>query len=242
MMGNARPFEFRVYRYDPQSGEPARYQSYQVERREKLTVLDGLFDILDNQDGSLAFRFCCRSAVCGSCAMYIDGAYRLACNTQAEKLGRVVTVSPLPHLRPIKDLAVDMEPFWSRYEQIMPYLINPEPAPDRERIQSARDREKFNEMIDCILCGACYSACPMVWTHPDFIGPAALTKAYRFASDSRDKALGQRLGVVANEAGIWRCHTILNCADACPKNINPTFSIQQLKKRAFLYRLGFGRK
>jgi succinate dehydrogenase / fumarate reductase iron-sulfur subunit len=242
MMEKTEYFELRVYRYDPQSGEPARYQSYQVKSREKLTVLDGLFDILDHQDGSLAFRSCCRSAVCGSCAMYINGAYRLACNSQAAKMGRVVTVSPLPHLRPIRDLVVDMVPFWSRYEQIMPYLINPDSPPERERSQSARDREKFNEMIDCILCGACYSACPMVWTREDFIGPAALTKAYRFLADSRDTAVAERLAAVAKEAGVWRCHTILNCAEACPKAINPTFSIQQLKKRALLYRLGFGRK
>lgn len=240
--GGAGTFILRVFRYDPEKDQNSRYQDYEVPWREGLTVLEALFYVLEKLDSTLAFRYSCREAICGSCAMYISGSYRLACQTQVAdaRRGNVVQVDPLPHMKVLKDLVVDMKTFWQNYERVKPYLINDTPAPDKERLQSPEQRKKINEMVDCILCAACYSACPSNYVNKDYLGAYALTKAYRFYADSRDTAKDERLNIVDNEFGVFRCHTIFNCAEACPKEINQTFSIQELKKAAVKRKLGFG--
>ena len=236
-------FALRIFRFDPESGKDPGYQDFQVPRGGRsggLTVLEALFYVLEHQDPGLAFRYSCRESICGSCAMYISGEWKLACQTQVGHAleGNVVTVSALPHLPVIKDLVVDMEPFWRNYEKVKPYLINDGPPPEKERLQSPEDRKGIQEMADCILCAACHSACPSGIANEDYLGPAALTKAYRFVADSRDTAREERLTLVGNEQGIFRCHTIFNCVTSCPKGINQTYSIQQMKKLVMKRNLG----
>ena len=236
----ANEVTYHVFRFDPEVDKESRYETFPVSAREGMTVLDGLIYILENLDNSLALRFSCREGVCGSCAMFINGSYRLACQTQlAELHADDVYVSPLPHLPVIRDLVVDMTRFFEKYEKVVPYLLNSEKPPEKEWLQSQQDRKKIDEVIDCILCASCYSSCPMVWTDGRYLGPAAMTKAYRFVADSRDRGARQRLSVVDSEDGVWRCHTIFNCVEACPKNINPTYAIQQMKKKAVIKRLKF---
>jgi succinate dehydrogenase/fumarate reductase iron-sulfur protein len=224
---------FKIARFDPDKDKEPRFQTYEVPAEKEMSVLEALFYIVENLDGSLAFRYSCRGAVCGSCAMRINGQNRLACQTLIKKLGSdTITISPLPHLAVQKDLIVDMAGFFDKYEKIKPYLINNDPIPDKEFKQSIKERAKIDEMINCILCGNCYSACTMAATNSDYLGPAALTKAYRFYADSRDTANEERKKLVGGEDGVYRCHTLFNCAEVCPKNIVPTYSIQKLKGAA----------
>jgi len=227
-----------VFRYDPDGDASPHFDRFTVPWRPGMTVLEALFHILDYQDSSLAFRSSCREGVCGSCAMYISGAYRLACHTLLEHLPRrEATVSPLPHLPLLKDLVVDMEPFFRHYQRIMPYLLTQGTPPEREYLQSPQQRRALNIHIDCILCAACHSACPLTWTDEDFLGPAALNKAYRFVADSRDGAQRERLRVV--DPSIWKCHTVFNCMEACPKDIPITTAIESLRRKRLIQRLKF---
>ncbi len=231
-------FVFRILRFDPTTDQKPEFKDYKLRVTGALTVLEGLFEILENQDGSLGFRYSCRSEVCGSCAMHISGAYRLACHTQVRNLrSKVITIRPLAHLPIIKDLVVDMDPFFDKYRKIRPYFEASTDIPEKEFIQSPRKRKKLNEIIDCILCGACYSSCTMTLTDSHYLGPAALLKANRFVQDSRDTIAKERLAIVNDENGIWRCHTIFNCQIACPKNLNPTQSIAQLKQKVIISKL-----
>jgi len=237
-MKENQEYIFRILRFDPTADKKPEFGDYRLRTEGALTVLEGLFDILENQDGSLGFRYSCRSEVCGSCAMHINGAYRLACQTQVKNLkSRIVTIRPLAHLPIIKDLVVDMAPFFEKYRMIKPYMEASPDAPEKEFIQSQRKRRKLNEIIDCILCGACHASCTMTLTDPNYLGPAALLKANRFVQDSRDTAAKERLAIVNDENGIWRCHTIFNCQIACPKNLNPTQSIAQLKQKVIIHKL-----
>lgn len=231
---------FEVFRFDPDTDKEPRLQRYEVEQKPGLTVLQGLLQIQAHIDPSLAFRVACRAAICGSCAMHINGAYRLACETQVEMLGARVIVRPLGHLKVIKDLVVEMKPFWDRYKEIKPYLIpgGEIPGGGREFTQSTDDRERLTTIIDCILCSCCYSSCPVVGTDPDYIGPAALLKANRFVRDSRDRAKEERLLLAGGDHGVWRCHTVFSCQEVCPKDLNPSGSIAELKRTAILARLG----
>jgi len=231
---------FRVRRFDPalDVGRPPRFDEFAVPYDGSLTVLEALFSIQEQQDGSLAFRYCCRAAVCGSCAMYIDHRYRLACQTNLRHLhGRVITVEPMPHLPLVKDLVCDMDAFFAKYEAVKPWLIRVSEPLEREIEQTPAGRKRLDMPIDCILCGACYSSCPSVWTEAHYLGPAALLKAYRFEVDSRDEARRERLPAWANERGVYRCHTITNCSEACPKELDPTEAIQWLKRAAVRRRL-----
>ncbi len=240
--------KLRINRYDPAADGPLsggrrtdRWDEFTVPYQGTLTVLEALFAIQESQDGSLAFRYCCRASICGSCAMYIGGRYRLACQTNVLHFeGKTITVEPMPHLPLVKDLVVDMTSFFAKYELIKPWLIRESADPELEISQSPQDRKKLDMPIDCILCGCCYSSCPSVWYEDDYIGPAALLKAYRFEVDSRDEARKQRLPYFDNERGAYRCHTITNCIEACPKELNPTEGIQWLKRAAVRRRL-FGR-
>lgn len=234
---------FRVRRFDPvrEDGGVRRYDEFVVEYQSSLTVLEALFAIQEHQDSSLAFRYCCRAAVCGSCAMYINGRYRLACQTNIRHLRPgSITVEPMPHLPGVRDLVCDMGEFFAKYEYVKPWLVRNSAAPEREILQTPEQRRKLDMPVDCILCGACYSSCPSVWAEDNYLGPAALLKAYRFEVDSRDEAGALRMGSWDNERGSYRCHTITNCVEACPKSLNPTEGVQWLKRAAVRRRL-FGK-
>lgn len=226
---------FKIFRYDPEADKSYRFDTFNVPYKKGMSVLDGLIYIQDRLDGSLAFRVSCRAGVCGSCAMHINGSYRLACETQVSQVrGHHVSefiIRPLGHLKLIKDLCVDMDIFWKHYRQIKPYLIPSEPSPDKERPQRMEDRSLLDGLIDCILCGACYASCSVTDTDPDYIGPAALLKVDRFILDTRDNAEGIRLAITQTEEGVFRCHTIFSCRIACPKDLNPTAAISDIKRR-----------
>jgi succinate dehydrogenase / fumarate reductase iron-sulfur subunit len=221
-----------ILRYDPGKSTEPHYETYGVKATKDTTVLDALFQILETQDHSLAFRYSCRSAVCGSCAMFINGRYKLACSTLISEIGRDVIIQPLPHMPIIRDLVVDLTTFFEKYKVIKPYVVPIKPPPEKEWIQSPKQRSKINDSTDCILCAACYSSCPSVWTGKKYLGPAAILQAYRFAADSRDGILRDRVEVLGSEDGLWRCHTIFNCTEACPKSLNPARFIESLKRTA----------
>ncbi len=228
-----------VFRFDPTVDERGYFDEYRVEVRPGLTVLEALFLLLEREDGSLSFRYACRGAVCGSCAMHINGRYRLACATQMSDLGDEVTIRPLNHLPIIKDLVVDMDGFFEKYNRVRPYLIAAGAGcEDKERLQSPAERARLDGLIECILCACCQSSCPFTATDPDYLGPALLLKADRFCSDSRDVGTAERLEAFDSEHGVWRCHTAFNCAEVCPKELNPTASIAHLKGVAVQRRLG----
>lgn len=224
---------FRIFRFDPARPEARpSYRDYSVQTRTGMTVLDALLEIKGQQDGTLTFRKSCRSGICGSCAMKIHGLNRLACETQVEPLKlKTIVVEPLPGFRVLKDLAVDMEPFYENLARVKPFLINDEPPPDRERLQAPAEFQRISDPVACILCGACTSSCPSFWYDQDYLGPAALAKAYRYVFDSRDRGAAERMQVLDNKHGLWRCHTIFNCMDACPKRIKITQHIAMLKRR-----------
>ena len=218
---------FKVFRGDEKH---RHYKDYQVEVLHGWTVLDALNDIKWNQDGTLTYRRSCRHGICGSCAMKINGINGLACETQIKDFkSGTIHVDPLPGFKVLKDLSVDMDPFFELLEEIKPYLINDTAPPDKERIQSPEDFSQISSAINCILCSSCTSSCPSYWTDKNYLGPAALLKAYRFIFDTRDKGEEERVGAIDNRHGLWRCHTIINCVDACPKNLAPTEAISKLK-------------
>ena len=230
---------FKVFRYDPDNGRGPRFQEFEVETHKGMTILEGLFYILETHDPSLAFRCSCRSAICGSDALHVNGQYRLACKTQIEAVGSPVVIRPLAHLPVLKDLVVDMQPFFDNYKSIKPYLIPKEAPGEKEYLQSVAEREKIDHHIDCILCGACYGSCPVAYGDPKYFGPHALLKALRFIDDSRDGATKERLSMVASEFGVFRCHTIFNCQKVCPKDLNPTGAISKLKNKILVDRFPF---
>ncbi len=221
-----------VFRYNPQYEENGYFQEYELPDIKGMTVLEGLYYILENLDSSLAFRSSCRQGVCGSCAMHISGQYRLACETQVDMIGSRIVIRPLAHMKIVRDLVVDMDPFFAQYENIKPYLIPAEEAGDLEFMQSPHQRSKIDFHVDCILCAACYGSCPVVATDDKYLGPHALLKALRFVDDSRDGATGERLALVASDLGVFRCHTIFNCQQVCPKDLDPTGAIGKLKMKS----------
>ncbi|MFH1453854.1 MAG: succinate dehydrogenase iron-sulfur subunit [Armatimonadota bacterium] len=224
---------FKIFRFNPEEDKKPYYKEYKVEVKSGETVLDALNQIKWYQDGTLAYRRSCRSAICGSCAMKINGINRLACKTQVFDLkSNKITVDPLPKFRLIRDLIVDMDPFFDKLKETKPYLINYSAPPEKEREQSIKDREKLDDVINCILCGGCTTSCPSTWTNNSYLGPAAFNKSYRFVADTRDEGEEEHLESVNDEStGIWRCHGITNCFDACPKNIDITKYIGNLKMR-----------
>lgn len=233
----------KLQRFDPSSDAQPYWQRFQVKIKPGMTVLDALFEVLNYQDGTLAFRFCCRAGVCGSCAMVIAGKVRLACETQISQFLKLneIMISPLPHQKIVKDLAVDYDLFFDRLKSVKPFLVGKEPYPEKEYIQMPKERVPINEPIDCIMCGSCTSACTMAWTNSGYLGPAALLKSYRFLVDTRDTIPDQRLDIIESENGVWRCHTQFNCVEVCPKKLNPTEAIQRQKIKAIKRKL-FGRK
>lgn len=224
----------RILRYNPERDSKPHYKEYKVEVKEEMTVLDLLHEIKSKFDGSLTFRRSCRSAICGSCAVNINGKNRLACNTQVSHLKKkVITIRPLNGFRVMKDLVVDFDAFFKKLERVFPYMINKTPYPEKERLQSSEEFKKYSKYTECILCGSCSSSCPSTWFNSDYIGPASFVKVYRFYADTRDEGGDERLSVISDESnGIWRCHNVFNCYDACPKNIDTTYAINQLKRAA----------
>lgn len=234
------PVSLKIQRFDPERDQEPYWREYTIDARPGMTILEALFEVLNRQDGSIAFRFCCRGAVCGACSMMIGGKIRLACETQVSHIKQnPILISPLPHKKVIKDLVVDMEPFFQQMKTVKPYLVPAEPLPEKEIYQSEKDRAKLTEPIDCIFCGSCSAACTIAWTDPNYLGPSTLEKVYRFVVDSRDTIKKDRLEMVDNEDGVWRCHTIFNCVEVCPKKLNQTHAIQYLKRQLVKRKLGF---
>jgi len=222
---------FTILRYDPTKDKESHYQDFQVElRRTGMMILDGLNQIRWEQDGTLAYRRSCREGVCGSDGLNINGVNRLGCMTHIDDLKKPVVIQPLPSLPLVKDLVVDMDDFLNKYFLCKPFLITKTPLPDREIIQSPADRKKLDGLYECILCACCSSSCPSYWADPAYLGPSALLNVWRFIADSRDEGADERLDMLNDRNGVWRCHTILNCIEACPKGLNPTKAIGGLKK------------
>jgi succinate dehydrogenase / fumarate reductase iron-sulfur subunit len=236
-----RALTFRIKRYNSAGKGAVHYwQEYKVEARKGQSVLDCLNEIRFHQDGSLTFRRSCRSGICGSCAMTINHVNRLACETQVMTLGAdTITVEPLRGFRVIKDLAVDIDPIAEKLIAVKPYLITKTPPPsDQERLQSPADRAKLDGLYECILCGSCTSSCPSFWADEKYLGPHAFLKAYRFIADSRDEGAREHFEALDDKHGLWRCHTIFNCVEACPKSLNPTKAIAALKRELAKQRIG----
>ncbi|HZF18753.1 MAG TPA: succinate dehydrogenase iron-sulfur subunit [Burkholderiales bacterium] len=222
---------FRVFRYDPDKDDKPYMKDYDVrlDPHDRM-LLDALVRIKE-QDDSLSLRRSCREGVCGSDAMNINGKNGLACITKLADLKEPVELRPLPGLPVIRDLIVDMTQFFKQYHSIKPYLINEEPPPEKERLQSPAEREELDGLYECILCACCSTSCPSFWWNPDkFVGPAGLLQAYRFIADSRDQATAERLDNLEDPYRLFRCHSIMNCVDACPKNLNPTRAIGKIKE------------
>jgi succinate dehydrogenase / fumarate reductase iron-sulfur subunit len=225
----------RVRRFNPEVDRASRLETYRVPAEPMDRVLDLLHYVKWNIDGSLTFRRSCAHGVCGSDAMLINGANRLACKVLVRELGDHITVEPLRGLQVKKDLLVDMEPFFESYREVLPFLINDEPAPDTERRQSPAERERFDDTTKCILCAACTTSCPVFWADGAYFGPASIVNAHRFVFDSRDRGTDERLDILNDKEGVWRCRTTFNCTDACPRGIKVTQAIQEVK-RALLFR------
>jgi len=229
---NKKTLKLSIYRYNPETDSKPYYQDYEVELEKEdkklLTILERLKGF---QDDSFSFRRSCREGVCGSDAININGRNGLACLTNIDELKQPVILRPLPGLPVIRDLIVDMTQFFNQYNSIKPYVIDDCPMPSRERLQSPEERDQLNGTIECILCACCSTACPSFWWNPDkFLGPAALLHAYRFIADSRDLATSERLDELNDPYRLFRCHTIMNCADVCPKHLNPTKAIGKIKE------------
>ncbi len=232
--GAAEVRKFRIYRFDPTAGENPRVDSFEVDLKAcGPMVLDALLQIKANVDSSLTFRRSCREGICGSCAMNINGVNRLACTTAISDLRGEVKIYPLPHMPVVKDLVPDLTTFYAQYASVKPWLQTRTPAPpsNSERLQSKQDYEKIDRATGCILCACCSTACPSYWWNSDrFLGPAALLAAYRWIIDSRDESTGERLDNLEDPFRLYRCHTIMNCTDACPKDLNPGKAIAEIKK------------
>lgn len=224
---------FKVYRWDPDGGKNPRLDTYEVDLDAcGPMVLDALIKIKNEIDPTLTFRRSCREGICGSCAMNIDGRNTLACTMAIADIKGDVRIYPLPSMRVVKDLVPDMTHFYAQYASIKPWLRTQTPAPpDQERLQSPTDRSELDGLYECILCACCQTSCPSYWWNPDrYLGPAILLQAYRWIADSRDESTGERLDDLDDAFKLYRCHTIMNCASACPKGLNPAKAIAEIKR------------
>ncbi|MDT8402942.1 succinate dehydrogenase iron-sulfur subunit [Sulfuriflexus sp.] len=221
---------FSIYRFNPATDSEPRMQDYELQVQDGMMLLEAL-TLLKEQDESLSFRRSCGEGVCGSDAMNINGRNGLACVTPLAALGEHVVLRPLPGQPVIRDLIVDLEQFYKQYRAVKPWLQNDEPEPAVERLQTPAQREQLDGLYECILCACCTTACPSYWWNPErFLGPAALLQACRFVVDSRDQATEQRLDMLDDAYKLFRCHSIMNCADVCPKGLNPTRAIGRIKQ------------
>jgi succinate dehydrogenase / fumarate reductase, iron-sulfur subunit len=230
-----RTVTVKIRRFNPELDSEPHWQSFQVESMPTDRVLNLLFTIKGYQDGSLTFRRSCAHGVCGSDAMRINGKNRLACKVLVKDMPDEIMIEPIKGLPLLKDLVVDMEPFFDAYRAIKPFLITYSNQPTRENIQSQAERDRFDDTTKCILCAACTSACPVYWADGSYFGPAAIVNAHRFIFDSRDEGAEERLEILNDREGVWRCRTTFNCTEACPRGIQITKAIAEVKK-ALLFR------
>ena len=231
--GAKRARKFRIYRWDPESGQNPRYDTFEIDLDQcGPMVLDALIKIKNEVDPTLTFRRSCREGICGSCSMNMNGRNGLACTTSIEDLTGEVRITPLPHMEVVKDLVPDFTHFYAQYASIRPWLQTVSTTPSgKERLQSPEQREQLDGLYECILCACCSTACPSYWWNADkFLGPAILLQAYRWLADSRDEMTGERLDQLEDPFRLYRCHTIMNCANACPKGLNPAKAIAETKK------------
>ena len=224
--------KFKIYRYDPDTGENPRYDVFEIDLDEcGPMVLDALIKIKNEVDPTLTFRRSCREGICGSCAMNIDGINTLACIYGLDEVSGDVKIYPLPHLPVVKDLIPDLTHFYAQHASIMPWLETKTNRPAKEWRQSIEDRKKLDGLYECVMCASCSTSCPSYWWNSDrYLGPAALLHAYRWIIDSRDEATGERLDELEDPFKLYRCHTIMNCATTCPKGLNPAKAIAEIKK------------
>ena len=221
----------KLFRYNPEKDKKPHYDTFKLDVEKTDRVLDLLEKVKGYEDGTLSFRRSCAHGVCGSCAMRINGSNRLACKTLVQDLSsNKITVEPILGMPVLKDMIVDMDPFFDSYKKVMPYFINDEPAPAQERIQSVEERERFDDTTKCILCGAGTSSCPSFWANGEYLGPSAIVNAHRFIFDSRDRGAAERLQILNDQFGVYRCRTIFNCTLACPRDIQITQAIGEVKK------------
>jgi succinate dehydrogenase / fumarate reductase, iron-sulfur subunit len=220
----------KIHRFNPEADQAPHWESYVVDVEPTDRVLDALLEVKARHDGSLTVRKSCAHGVCGSDAMQVNGKNRLACKVLVQDVAPVITIAPMKGFKVIKDMVVDMEPFFAKYRSVKPFLINDEPEPAGERLQSAADRARFDDTTKCILCGACTTSCPSFWSDPDYVGPAAIVQAHRFVFDSRDRGGAERLAALDGKDGVWRCRTVFNCVEACPRDIDVTGAIAEVKR------------
>ena len=219
-----------IFRYDPDKDAAPRMQTYQIELLDSDRMLLDVLVRLKKMDETISFRRSCREGICGSDGMNINGKNGLSCLINMNTLPQKITLRPLPGLPVVRDLVVDMNQFYEQYEKVHPYLINDQPAPPTERLQSPEDREKLNGLYECILCVCCSTSCPSFWWNPDkFLGPSALLNGYRFVADSRDTNTQERLARLDDPFSLFRCRGIMNCVSVCPKGLNPTKAIGHLR-------------
>lgn len=223
---------FEIYRWDPDSGANPRIDIYEMDADNCGTmVLDAIIKIKNEIDSTLTFRRSCREGVCGSCAMNVNGKNTLVCTKPISAYEGAIKIFPLPHLSVVKDLVPDMTNFYQQYASIKPWLTTHNPEPAKERLQSKAERDKLDGLYDCVLCACCSTSCPSYWWNSDrYLGPAILLQAYRWLADSRDENTEQRLEELDDAFKVYRCHTIMNCTDTCPKNLNPAQAIAEIKK------------
>ena len=233
----ATEVELRVLRFDPENDDSSHFETYKVQAQPMDRLLDCLHKIKWEIDSSLALRRSCAHGICGSDAMVINGVNMLACKVLVKDLKQPIKVEPIRGLPLIKDLIVDMEPFFAGYRAVKPWLISDpdEKEPERERLQSPEDRERFDDTTKCILCAACTTSCPIYWADREYVGPAAIVNAHRFIFDSRDSGARERLEILSQKGGVFKCRTVFNCTAACPRGIKVTRAIQEVKQAA-LYR------
>lgn len=227
-------YTFRIKRYDPDVDVKPYFKEYTVTLEETDRVLDGLNNIKWDQDGTLTYRRSCAHGVCGSDAVRINGRNYLACKTLMNEFGKKITIEPLIGFKVVKDLVVDMDPFFDAYKSVKPYLIAGEAPAGEERRQTPEQVERFESATKCILCAACTTSCPITWTNESFVGPAAIVNAGRFIYDSRDEGAAERLRILNTQSGVWRCRTVFNCTEACPRDIEVTKIIEDVKRTLLL--------
>lgn len=223
---------FKIFRYDPLEDEHPYFQDFSFETKEKKSLLEALMEIRNEQDSTLAFRYSCREAICGSCAMVFNGNFDLACRIELQALeSSPIVIEPLPNLEIQKDLVVDMEPFWEALSKIKPFLYPDKKIQEKGHRIEEKEMEKISQYINCIMCGCCYSVCPVVSRDERYLGAAALAKLYRFVKDPRDKRPFSNLSDVNTEGGVWGCDTVFRCNEVCPKEVRPADGIEALRRK-----------
>lgn len=229
---------FTILRFDPLEDEHPYFKSYGYETEEPKTVIEALMDIRNEQDSTLSFRYSCREAICGSCAMVINGQFDLACRTMLKSLNTsLIIIEPLPNLKIQKDLVVDMKPFWESLRKVESFLFPQKEVLKKGHRIEEKEMDKINQFINCIMCGCCYSACPVASRDERYLGPAALAKLYRFVKDPRDKRAFQSWSRVNTEGGVWGCDTIFKCNEVCPKEVRPADGIESLRRKLVVERI-----